>query len=71
MLSGLPEYEGGVALRAGESGIADASELRIEVVLGHGTSLGPRVMARRDRANAPEFKTVVNSIRIWNANFCR
>jgi hypothetical protein len=39
MLSGLPEHERGVTLRTGAPGIADASELRIEVVLSHRTFL--------------------------------
>ena len=39
LLSGLPERERSVTLRAGAPGIADASELGIEVVLSHRTSL--------------------------------
>ena len=39
VLAGLAEYERGVTLRAGSPGIADASELWIEVVLSHRTSL--------------------------------
>ena len=39
VLAGLAEHERGVTLRTGSPGIADASELRIEVVLDHRTSL--------------------------------
>ena len=61
VLAGLPEHERGVTLRTGSPGIADASELWIEVVLGHSTSLDLAMLARRDMANAVEFKTVSNS----------
>jgi hypothetical protein len=39
VLAGLPKHERGVALSTGTSRISDASELGIEVVLGHATHL--------------------------------
>ena len=39
LLAGLPEHERGVTLRTGSPRVADASELGIEVVLSHRTSL--------------------------------
>jgi hypothetical protein len=71
VLSSLPEHERGMTLRAGSASIANAPKLGIELVLSHRTFLEPRVLARRDIANTVEFKTVVNSVRISKADFCR
>jgi hypothetical protein len=39
MLAGLPKHHRCMSLRTGASRIADASELGIEIVLGHATHL--------------------------------
>ena len=58
---GLPEHERGMALGAGSPGIANASELGVELVLGHGAS--PRVACWRDEIwrTRSEFKMMLKS----------
>src|SRR5262249_38223176 len=61
VLAGLPEHNRGVPRGAGPTRVANASELAIEVVLGHATPPERAVMLQRNGAADGLFKTASNS----------